>query len=331
MSDANTSQIVDRLRKLKALHDHPGTPEHEAAAAAEAMQRILAEHNLSLAYLETSTTVQAERRTREQHGRAAMYNYQQNLMKALARNNFCQHWLDEIVTKSNGKTRRVKRHMLLGRESNVTATKLMYDYLTDTMERVLPYTGMERRGRAAMAWLDGCSDRLVERLDALRAKMEEESERRAQEEKARSRHPASAPTANALIVLSDVYGTEDDLNQDFRYGYEPGTTARKRRERAAKDAARDEKVKTLQATGLPYDVAWAMVTWNWTREKAEEQVKEWKKQRARSERRYQSSWTRADERSHRRKSSAEYAAGRATGDDIGLDGQIDRDDRKTLS
>lgn len=336
----NNEALIARIRKLMAMANHPGSNENEAAVAATKIQDLLAEHNLSMAEiggLEQSGPV-VEKREKTQHQRSAMYKYQQDLMRVLAKNNFCMYFLEQVPRISNGKMRNTMVHVLLGRAVNVEVTKMTYDYLVEAMDRLMPYAGMQKRGREALLWLAGCTDRLVERLNERREKAEAESQKKAEAEAVRSKHPGAASVANALVVLSDVYGSEEDLNRDAMYGYEPGTTARKRRENEARRAARqatiDAKIAELVASGMNEDDAWYVAN-GMTPPSRQPQVekKESPSQRARRERaeqNYSYRYWHRQEKEERRKESAEYRAGHRTAETIGLDDQVSAQKRRSL-
>lgn len=371
----NVSQdkLLARIQKLLALANHPGTGEAEAANAAARIQDILAEHNLSMAEVAShaergraSGPAVDEARAKTQHDKAAMYRYQRHLMQALAKNNFCMHFLEK-TWKRDARGRRmhffegygyvnaryIDCHYLLGRQVNVVTTQITYDYLVETMDRLLPYQGMDKRGKDALLWLDGCTTRLIERLDEQRTKREEESREKAAQEATRQKHPAYAGNGTALVVLSDVYGSEADLNHDALYGLEPGTTARRKREQAELNQLRHDRMEARAAEAvaadptLRLDVA-RMMEAGWDREGAEvylgyrkqpnaDEPKETDAQRLKRERREQAQhdrfWSRQEQRWKKRaerENSRAYRAGAAAGETIGLDAQVGHDDKGKL-
>jgi hypothetical protein len=336
--------LISRIQKLMAMANHAGSNENEAAVAAAKVQELLTEHNLDMASIGGAEALsKAEARTKTPHNRAAMYQYQRDLMAALAENNFCMHFIQEM-NKPDPRSKRdvlvdgqwvrgrsVKCHVLLGREVNVVTTRMTYDYLVDAMDRLLPWQGMEKRGKDALLWLAGCTDRLVERLAARRAEMEAESRKKAEEEKVRSRHPGAASQGNALVVLTDVYGSEAELNQDALYGLEPGTTAAERRKREAIRAA-EQKLREeghswndayYLARGMeipkvparPVETAPAKPMSPSERRRREEAAQ-------RANQRFWDRQARQEYSERQKKSHPSYKAGKDKGDAIGLDPQI---------
>lgn len=368
MSD-NIENIARRIQKLLALAGN-NTNENEATAAAEKAMALAAEHGLELAQLEVKAETNVTpggKREKRSHDRAAMYKYQQTLMRAVAETHFCVYMINEVTAMSCGKMRKVKRHVLLGRDVNVQLVTMLYDYLADTMDRLLPWQGMEKRGKQALLWLEGCADRLAFRLNAKRREMERDSKRRAQEAAARAKHPGSAPSENAL-VLSDVYSSEDDYNIDFQYGYEPGTTARRRAQweaeyavrRAENEALRAERQARTKALRSEFisrnqgkfvedllNITADLVSTNYGTEAEciEQGTKEWRKKQREAARaarpetkaeRLKREKRQSDEqyrynRRYAKYSQPEYNMGASAGDQIGLDTQVDHSHKDRIT
>ena len=91
------NKLLARLQKLLALANDARGNENEASAAMEKVQTLLAEHNLSIADLESKGegTAQDALRVREQKSSNAMYEYQRELMHAVAEAQYCTHWISE--------------------------------------------------------------------------------------------------------------------------------------------------------------------------------------------------------------------------------------------
>jgi len=71
-----------------------------------------------------------------------MYRWQRDLWEAIAEANFCWHWVVEKRVPHRRKKDKLvtaKRHMLLGRESNVLAVRLMGEYLCGTLRYAITY------------------------------------------------------------------------------------------------------------------------------------------------------------------------------------------------
>lgn len=341
MEPKQENPIISKIRKLMALSKSPN--QHEAELAAQRCQDLLAEHNMSMAEIESIPNyTRTDKREKTAHKAAAMYQYQRDLMKAIAKNNFCFHWIEERfkpdpkgkpqwVDGREQRGRYAKAHMLLGREENVVGTQMMYDYLTETMDRLLPYQGMDKRGKDALLWLAGCTESLVDRLDEQRRQKEAET-RRKSEEMAKSGE-------TGLVRLSDVYQTEDDLNTDARYGYEPGTTARQRAESMARQHVCEMKEEELVLQGTDANDAWyvargfnipnkeAVVVVESKKETdAQRRKREEREARERAKRREK--WDRQYHQEAARRNDPAYRGGKSTGQEISLNKQVK--DRKPV-
>ena len=339
--------IIRRVMKLLALADKKsGATEHEALAAATKATELLQEYGLTMAEIEASggKTDDDGKREKTVIKRSSMYKWQRELMEMLAETNFCMHMIKEEWDDTT--RRRSKRHQLIGRTVNVMSTQVMYDYLVTAMKRLVSEAGHSpgnHSERDYHFWLEGCSERLCERLRDKAQKAKEESERKKREAKAAASHPSAASSSTAL-VLADVYANEEELNRDMLYGLEPGTTTRERLEREEKIRRRDHAFAKLKAEGVDEDVAWYIAN-GYSRERSEELVAanrkreaeeakrlasaKPRKSRASSGPRY-SSWTKADQREEDKRNSMSYRAGTSAGTKIGLDPQVSNQEKKRI-
>lgn len=314
MSDA---AIYSRISKLLALASNTAATEAEAALAAEHVQRLLQEHNLTLSQVAATET--ADHREKVTVPPRALYAWQRDLMAALAENNFCLHRITKVFEPvSDGpRTQRVdgvptrgrlrNRHLLVGRALNVQVTAQTYDYLAEAIARASPHPMTTREGNL---FFSGAASRLTERL----------AERRREAE-------AAPPTTTGNgthreLALSDVYGTEADLNNDHLCGFPAGTTAGQRREaedRSARMAAEQRRLQ--EEDGLDWAEAWYRA--HGYGDKSVDLAKNYnKRSRRRGGRGRSTNWTQSNEREHRKTNSPSYQAGRAAGSSIGLDTQV---------
>lgn len=307
----NTETIISRIRKLTALANN-NSNQHEAAAAMAKVQQLLAEHNLSMANIgdgdSKSTTPNFRPRTRQGVNLSAMYKYQTTLMANIAQNNFCYYdieWRTKEDKKARSGYRTVKSHVLIGAEVNVVSASYMYEYLVTTMDRIIPYQGMEKRGKQALIWLEACVEALCERLNTQRREQEAEDAVRAR--------------GTNAVTLSSVHGTEEDLNHDFMSGWEPGTTAKRRLEAAARHAQWLAEIKARPMSEPPPDLR----TEEQKRRDAKREAHERERQErahARAQARYSNAWRKE---MHRRSSDAFQSGLRAGYEDISLNRQIE--------
>lgn len=334
-----TDKTILRITKLLALARDGGATQAEAELAMAKAQELMADNNLSMATLEASTGLGQEARTRESTDKRAMYKWQRDLMATIAEVNFCHA---SIRQEWNGRTHKPAGYDLIGRESNVVATTRMFEYLLQTIARlVMAEVGGDRTqhlSRSAMSFREGCAERLCARLQERHSKWMRE-----QAAKARSaRSTAPAGSQALVVVMEDWAQQESDLNDDLRFGYAPGTTAANRAKSQAQWAAASEKRRqqraALVAQGIPEDVAnW--MSYGYLQKEAEAKVREAGKteteaQARRRQEREAREWERYKNRQWRdaaRRDSGAYRRGQEHGSRIGLDDQVDSDKAHRLT
>jgi len=344
--------VIRKIKHLLALSKSPN--EFEAALAATRVQELLASYNLNMAVVDAANIgkkqeIPGGKRGKVKHNGAAMYQYQKDLMAAIAQCNFCMHYINEEwkqdprgskvrwlhsnvgITDANRDDmgRIVKLHVLIGAEVNVITTQNVYDYLVSTMDRLLPWQGMEKRGKNALLWLAGCTERLVERLNERKYEMERES-----------REAAAKPGAETGIVLSSVYASEEDYNEDIRWGLELGTTAKQRRDREARYAADRTKEAELIANGCPKEDAYyiarglnppaKIAELPEVKETEAQRIKREAKEERENERWREQAWRRRQKQAQKTLHPA-YQAGVSKGSEIGLHDQVRSDTKEKIA
>ena len=328
MSDQSVNDaILARISKLLALADSArNTSEAEASAAAAKVQEMLQQYGLSLAEVESAggksaPEGQREKRSSDKHG--AMYKWQIRLMTAISEGNFCIHRVHRGKDE-NGTNRTY--HQLVGRKVNIEASQMVYYYLLGAMKRIAAdegYRVLNGVSKEWSAWMEGCSDRLVERLRVKAEEARRESEARAQATKSNG--------TGREFVLADVYGSEADLNNDMLNGFPAGTTATKRRENEERVARHKARWEQLQSEGVEKWEAW-YIAHGYGTEDAKRLAGDFNRQVSRSGRGYRGrGWTRADERAEERRNSPAYRSGSKAGASIGLDPQVSNTERKKLT
>ena len=341
-------KTVSRIRKLLALANDKGATEAEASLAMEKAQAMMAEANLSFATIEASgqSAGQDAERTKDAFAKRTVYNWHKALMQEIAKLNsvYCELLYTKLVH-----TRRFDGYNMIGRAANIASTRVMYEYLTETIERLgREYVGGDPTQfftQSAHLFKDGCAHRIVERLTERHEAALKAQEKAAAEQKARANHPAYAGTGTA-VVMRDYYSSEVDLNDDMRRGWAPGTTAQNRRESEERsaNARRQYKMRldAFVAQGYSDDMAFYLAhgysvetATEFTRpskpakDKPETDAQRRKRQ-AREERNNDRYW----DQEARRRAAANHPdrlAGRAAGENVSLDQQIDREKRKGIA
>lgn len=222
-------KVIARLKKMLHLAAHGSANEGEANNAAEIAQRIMLENNISMAQVDAhSDAPEGSQRKKTVDEGNAKYAFQRDLMAACADVNFV---FQEVRWDYKGTYKKAIGYTLIGREANVVAAKLLFEYLSQTIDRLgLEYVGGDERlqyGIPANSFKEGCSARIGERLrERHRANLAEQA-RKAREANAAARHPASSGTA-LVVVMDDYAQDEKDRNEDLRLGKPEGYTAAKR-------------------------------------------------------------------------------------------------------
>jgi hypothetical protein len=228
--------IIRKIQKLFNLANNATGNEVQASAALAKAHELLMAHNLSLAVVQDTvvkggvqngTAVTEEARKPITIKRSAMYKWQRRMWGTLAHVNHCFHWVHDVKDGNHKhksrwddgyKTARwVKRHVILGRESNVIVVNLMGEYLCDTIERLCPYAPVDRLSRAAVSWREGVADRLTERL-VDQQEQEELDTRPPCPESPGLKKKWMAQYATRALALKDVRKTEYEANYDALYG-----------------------------------------------------------------------------------------------------------------
>lgn len=367
-------KVIARIKKMLHLANHGTASEGEANNAAEMAQKIMMEHNISMAMVEGASLDGAGRTKTKDEG-SAKYAFQRDLMVACAEVNFVYQ---EVNYDYKGTYKKATGYTLIGREANVVACKTLFEYLFQTIDRLgLEFVGDERLqyGIPANSFKEGCAARIGERLRERHREQLREQARQAREANAAARHPASSGTA-LVVVMDDYAQDEKDRNEDMRLGKPEGFTAHKRlmATRASEIAAALEDafrplVKTvgdrdilMQAAraafealcanrGWPVDedleemfgrqvqrqIMYHMDAYNeavrWAKLTPLQRQREIEKEQRASDR-YWNAYYRRNAGGQKSQPSgvdaSAYAAGQRTGNTVGLDAQVGREERKGI-
>jgi hypothetical protein len=154
-----TEKALERVRKLLALAGN-NPNEHEAAAAAERAQAILAEHNLTIGDLRTEDVdddfVEDNELTTSSHP------WRRGLGTWVARMFFCEYLYNKTPTHHRD------RHWFVGRRHNVEVAKLFFTYLHLTVNRLSHEYALDREPKLRSAcrteFRRACTSRLCMRI-----------------------------------------------------------------------------------------------------------------------------------------------------------------------
>lgn len=251
----------------------------------------------------------------------------------LASVNFCWHSVEKMKHRDPSQKkgpdgehpwRTSSLHILIGRPINITVTVQMYDYLSRAISREADQRDYEHGTRDNNHFFEGAVSRLAERLRDQKAKREAE-DRKAREATREAAKAAGKGTGTDLVILEEVYSTEEDYNEDFRRGLKPGTTAQRRKEQQLEDAGEEAERKSMEdlfdrlcKTEADWVVAWYLSR-GYDRKTAEKAARDYHRRQKREE----------DKafREMMKKGSA-FHDGREAAEKIGLDAQVGNDERR---
>lgn len=317
MAEQPSETIIRRIQSLLAMGSRQEGNEQEAALAMAKAQEMLAKYNLDAYTVEAAnvggTKQIEEARTEQLITYSAMYRWQQELWGAISTANFCWHSVvEKRVPHKRKKDKMVwgKRHMVLGRTSNVLAVQLMGEYLCSTIERLLPYPNTERLSRSAISWREGCADRLAARI---------------QQQFAESQRPAGTGSSTA-ITLHDVAKREHMANYDAKHG--AGSYARQLEWEAGSDQRRKTWAEEDRQRKEKEEKEWLEYLQNESPEQKKAREREEEKQRIKDARAYEREsersarrWEREHLKEATRLDRSAYKAGAGAGEHISLSKQ----------
>ncbi|MEH1922231.1 DUF2786 domain-containing protein [Nostoc sp.] len=143
-------KIADKIRKLFALSQSPN--EAEASAAAVKAQEMLTRHNLSIASLQDWTPQPLEEEVIRQFKRMTSWKF--ILLSGVCWGNYCCAIARHYHSGS--------KMIILGRKVNIVSTRIQFEYLEQTIERLAKQAVGDRAFRNAFKL--GAANRLVNRI-----------------------------------------------------------------------------------------------------------------------------------------------------------------------
>ncbi len=316
---------VEKLLRLAAKHP----TEAEGIAAANKAQQLLLAYNLDMATVERGSD-SGKREDAKMKG--GLYHYQRDLWEAVAELNFCLYWNQYVFNKDKvGRRKATWRdrqrardnntsvpstvkvqggydfvHRVVGRTVNVTATRVMSEYLEQTIERLtrerLNGEGSQFFTRWAISYREGIAERVIEKIYERRSKLLSAERKKEREAAKRAAEAAMAPASSATtLTISSYSKSEKDANMDVVYG--EGWSAQQAASRAARAAA--------QAAAEAEYTAWAKTHPEEAAKAAEDERKEASKSRWRG--------GRASYRETKARDHGAYRAGHEAGGSVSID------------
>lgn len=232
-------RIIEKLRKVLALTNNPN--EHEAQLAAETLQRLLTDHNLSMADLEKKgANAPGVKEQGHDLGKAA-FKWKLNLARDIAEHYYCIGLVDDIK----------KTVTFIGRPENVESLQMLYAWLIEQIKQI---SAQERRNHFV---------RTNEHVDPLRWQVNfglgvvSKLGQRLQELKAKQAEYMARNEDGDVVALAIHHSTEANDYLESKYGYRQDgkDTAQMRRWREESLAREAEWQKILKTDPAAYYAA----------------------------------------------------------------------------
>ena len=122
--------ILERIQKLLKMSKENGASENEAMMAAERVQKLLQEHNLSLGDIKDNESVEPIDKESYNCTRDKWHSF---IRSSTAKMYFCTTYTEN---KYDNNYKKVKVVTFVGRKSNTIVAKEMSDYFIDTVNRL---------------------------------------------------------------------------------------------------------------------------------------------------------------------------------------------------
>lgn len=129
MTEEKRETLLKRIKKLLALAGN-NPNEAEAAAATEKVHALLAEHNLSMTDVKTTTEEDKDEVAIQGSTYTSTHPWRRPLARTIAEMNFCRYlYIQHRFPKEQ------TEHIFIGTPININVATMMFDYLTKAVER----------------------------------------------------------------------------------------------------------------------------------------------------------------------------------------------------
>jgi len=171
--DTDQKAVIEKIKKVLALAQ--SNSEAEAETAMRMAHDLLKKYNLTMDQV-NDIEIDFVNEVAEEGSRAR--NWKKFLIEAVAKYNFCGAYIHTVQSAGNIRATTKYSLRLVGKEVNVSCSKIMYTYLTDTIDRFAK-THYGEGKESIEAYKVGIAHALSDRLRNLRAYEEANTECRA--------------------------------------------------------------------------------------------------------------------------------------------------------
>ncbi len=125
MTEQPSESIINRIKALLSMAEHPNSNENEAAIAMEKAQAMLLEYNLTIASIKTEEIIDEAVQKFDVHSEHG-FVWKSRLLNIIAKSNLCY----VIVTPN------LKMAYLFGKKTNVNITMDMFVWVKEQLESI---------------------------------------------------------------------------------------------------------------------------------------------------------------------------------------------------
>lgn len=168
-------KILDKIKKLIAVRDHPNTPEGEVITAAQAITKLLYQYNLEESDIEERVENPITMAEIEYKSNLIGGKWYSSLVAVITNNNLCKCLISQIPGPS-GRMKRDK-FQIIGRKNNIEIVKYMIDsfvnrfYLVGKQKYKL-YKGELSENKFLRSFLEGCAAGLNQKYKEMQVQYE---------------------------------------------------------------------------------------------------------------------------------------------------------------
>lgn len=213
-------KIIEKIRKLLALSNSPN--QAEAESAMRFAQKLMEQYRIESTDIEMGEVDSVV--LSQGQGRVKLTVWQTILLNGIARSNFCTFIITKSFTGFDTRRRKmfVRSRLLVGRQVNLLATQLMYDYVVEVGFRLAKrYTGASDRN----SFLNGFADGVFMQLEKSKEQWGvEEQEALVLTGDRLFKENKKFLDQQGMRIKKDDSGLSRSLNKNYHSGFKKGNT-----------------------------------------------------------------------------------------------------------
>lgn len=156
--------VLSKIAKLRALAKN-NTSANEAAAAAAAADRLMQEHRIAEAQIESESGPACESiESIDALVSGKRSAWKERILSTLARNYECVFYMSNGRSLDNGKLSKKITYKVVGRKSDLDLVEYMYAWITSELERICKINHRGQGLSIALAFYEGAAEGLATAL-----------------------------------------------------------------------------------------------------------------------------------------------------------------------